>query len=169
MSTSRACAVFRFRCQCGSPPTWNSRGRTAPLASYRLLVVEVPVRLRPTGERAFDELHSFTGGYEVEADFGWSAREFDGAENVLVGLRANVRLERSLGFPPLDQGDGTQAVLFVDVAGDAPRLGQYRPLNGPQDFQHLVVSVWRRQESERPDDHTDLPVLDPCQDESRPG
>jgi hypothetical protein len=133
-----------------------------------MLVVEVPVRLRPTGERALDELHSFTGGHGVEADFGWSAREFDGTENVLVGRRANVGLERGLGFPPLDQGDGIQTVLLVDVAGYTTRLGQHRPLNGPQDFQHLVVSVWRRQESKRPDDHADLSGHDPRQDECDP-
>jgi len=41
------------------------------------------------------------------------------------------------------------------VEGGAARLGQDRPLNGPQDLQDVIVSLWSWLERERADDHVD--------------
>jgi hypothetical protein len=65
-----------------------------------------------------------------------------------------VRLERRLGFPPLDEHDGRlRALLFVDVAGGATGLGPHGSLDGPEDLEYLGTSVRRRQDPERSDDH----------------
>ena len=120
--------------------------------------------------RPFDQLHPVRRGHVVEADFGRTPRELDGAENAPIGLRAKVRLERRLGFPPLDEHDGLlRALLLVDVAGGAAGLGQHRPLDGPEDLEHLGTSVRCRQDPECSDDHVVVVLLDSCRAGSRPG
>ena len=85
---------------------------------------------------------------------GRTARELDRAENAAVRLRAKVRLEGRLGLPLLDQDDGFfRALLLVDVEGCAARLGQDRPLNGPQDFQDVPSPARRREDAQGSDDH----------------
>jgi hypothetical protein len=74
--------------------------------------------------------------------FGWTAREFEGAKNAAVGLRANMFLKRRLGVPTLYEHEGMfRALLLVDVEACATWLGNNWPLNGPEYLQHLGAPV----------------------------
>jgi len=95
--------------------------------------------------RPLDQLHSRRGRHVIEADLRWSAGDLDRPEDQAIGLRAKVLAERRLGLPSFDEHEAPiQAVLLVDVAGDAARLGKGRPLNTLEDVEHFGSSLWCR-------------------------
>ena len=90
----------------------------------------------------------------VEADVGQVASEFQGAEDVPVGVGAQVGSQGFLGFPPLEEhGRGLRSVFLADVAGDAAGLGLHRPLNGPKDLKDSRPAFGEQGNSECSNDH----------------
>jgi hypothetical protein len=119
-------------------------GRSAALRSDRL-------------SRTLDPLHPLGAGDALETDFGRATRELEGTENAAVGIRLQVCIERCIGFPTIDEDDGSfRVLLLVDVIAGAPRLGEHGPSNGAQDVQDLEAVAGQGEHPEGADDHGDV-------------
>src|SRR5262245_52206819 len=80
----------------------------------------------------------------MELDFGEGAGKFDGCQNALVKVRADVPFEVGFGVPAFEVQDGfVVAVFFVDAAFFASWLGLRGPLDGPENGQQVAALIPR--------------------------
>ncbi len=78
-----------------------------------------------------DEFDALGGRDVVKRDFGRLTGELEGSKDPVIGLGADMAMERGLGFPLLTEQDGLVRTLFmVNVALATARLGLGRPLDG---------------------------------------
>ena len=78
-----------------------------------------------------DEFDALGGRDVVKRDFGRLTGELQGSKDPLIGLGADMAMERGLGFPVLTKQDSlVRTVFMVNVALATARLGLGRPLDG---------------------------------------
>ena len=78
-----------------------------------------------------DEFDALGGRDVMKRDFRRLTGEFQGSQHPLIGLRADMAMERGLGFPLLTKQDGlVRTVFMVNVALATARLGLRRALDG---------------------------------------
>ncbi len=78
-----------------------------------------------------DEFDALGDRDVMKRDFGRLTGEFQGSKHPLIGLRADMAMERGLRFPLLTKQDGLVRTIFiVNVAPATARLGLGRPLDG---------------------------------------
>ena len=83
----------------------------------------------------------------MELDLGEGARKFDGRQNALVKVRADVPFQVGLGVPTFEVEDGfVVAVFLVDSAFFAAGLGLRGPLDRTENGQQVAPLVSRRKQ-----------------------